>query len=128
MLIVICRFWLEESSTGLTLRTMTLVAFWRSMSFTASCMLPSPNAITVMTAAVPMMMPSTESIDRRLCSYRLRIASTKRARDLSQKKDRNLIRRGGVHGGFHFSSGLWVIEPWVSRRGSEYLAPGLDVS
>ena len=38
------------SSGGLTLRTMMLVAPWRLMSSRASCMLPSPKAISAMTA------------------------------------------------------------------------------
>ena len=40
-----------ESSGGLTLRTMMLVAPCRLMSSRASCMLPSPNAISAMTGA-----------------------------------------------------------------------------
>ena len=42
-------------------------------------MLPSPKAIRAMTAAVPMMMPSTERMARSLCSQRLRKASDQRA-------------------------------------------------
>ncbi len=73
-----------ETSVGLTLRTMTLVVPWRRMSSRASSMLPLPNAIRAMTAAVPMMMPSTDRIERSLCSQRLRRASTKLLRHLSQ--------------------------------------------
>src|SRR5437016_3302832 len=78
------RFWLEASSTGLMLCTMTLVAPCRLMSSSASCMVPSPNAISVMTAPVPMMMPRTDRNERSLCSQRLRSASAKLRRDLSQ--------------------------------------------
>src|SRR3989442_151287 len=78
------RRWLDESSAGLTLRTMILVAPWRMMSSSASCMLPSPNDISEMTAAVPMMMPSTDRKARSLCSHRLRTASTKLREVLSQ--------------------------------------------
>ncbi len=74
----------EESSDGLTLRTMMLVVPCRRMSSRASSMLPLPNAIMAMTAAVPMMMPSTERMERSLCSHRLRRASTKLLRHLIQ--------------------------------------------
>ena len=47
-------------------------------------MLPLPKAIRAMTAAVPMMMPSTESMDRSLCSHRLRRARMKLLRHLTQ--------------------------------------------
>src|SRR5438874_726885 len=50
---------------------MMFVAPCRLMSASASCMLPSPKAISEMTALVPMMMPSTERNDRSLCSHRL---------------------------------------------------------
>src|SRR5476649_2255519 len=73
------------------LLTMTLVAPWRLMSSRASCMLPSPKPISVMTEAVPMMMPSTDRNERSLCSQRLRTAKMKLRRDLSQKI-RNLLR------------------------------------
>ena len=48
-------------------------------------MLPSPKAISEMTADVPMMMPSTDSMARILCSHRLRRASTSVRRPLSWK-------------------------------------------
>ena len=47
-------------------------------------MLPSPKAISAMTAAVPMMMPSTDRKARSLCSQRLRRARTRLRRPLSQ--------------------------------------------
>src|SRR5437764_8190684 len=64
---------------------MMLVAPMRLMSSRASCMLPSPKAISEITAAVPMMMPSTDRKARSLCSHRLRAASTKLREALSQK-------------------------------------------
>ncbi len=46
-------------------------------------MVPSPKDISAMTAAVPMMMPSTESMARNLCSHRLRRARARVRRPLS---------------------------------------------
>src|SRR5262245_54351513 len=63
------------TSGGLTERMMMLVAPWARMSARASCLLPSPKASRVMTATLPMIMPSTESVERNLCSHRLRMAS-----------------------------------------------------
>src|SRR5262245_18540170 len=65
---------------------MMLVAPMRLMSSRASCMLPSPKAISAMTAPVPMMMPSTERKARSLCSHRVRKASTRLRRPLSEAK------------------------------------------
>ena len=64
-----------------------------------------------LTAAVPMMMPSTDSIERNLCNHRLRIARTKLRRDLSQKS-RN---RFGVAG--------FMIFPVRRVRLSDRMAP-----
>ena len=63
---------------------MMFVAPCRLMSSRASCIEPSPKAISAMTAAVPMMMPSTDRNARSLCSHRLRTARTKPRRLLSQ--------------------------------------------
>src|SRR5579883_1495710 len=79
------RRWVEASSGGLMLRMMMLVAPWRMMSSSASCMLPSPKAISEMTAAVPMMMPRTDRKARSLCSQRLRTARMKLRDTLSHR-------------------------------------------
>ena len=51
-------------------------------------MLPLPNAIKAITDAVPMMIPSTDRMERSLCSQRLRKASTKLLRPFTQAAER----------------------------------------
>ena len=46
-------------------------------------MLPSPNAIKAITAAAPMMMPSTERQERSLCASKLRAAVHRLCRPLA---------------------------------------------
>ena len=55
-------------------------------------MLPLPKPISVMTAAMPMMMPSTERMERSLCSQRLRKASTKLLRHFIQATAISVVR------------------------------------
>src|SRR4051812_32856888 len=62
---------------------MMLVAPWRLMSSSASCIDPSPKDISAITEQVPMMMPSTERNDRSLCSHRLLTASETLRRSLA---------------------------------------------
>src|SRR6516162_6848434 len=105
---------LEESSGGLTLRTITLVAPWRAMSSRASCMLPSPKDMREMTAAVPMMMPRTDRLERSLCSHRLRTASTMARETLSHQANQKLLMNP--------STGC---KPVAQLNGPHRLLPGL---
>src|SRR5262249_40760793 len=90
------------------LRTMTLVVPWRRMSSRASSMLPLPKAIRAMTADVPMMMPSTDRMERSLCSQRLRRARTNPLRHLTQ-----IVRNPAKY------ESAMVVEPF---QGSEEVA------